>query len=286
MGKCNRCGKGGWFFKINSNGMCQECERIAELEAHELQLQKSIAIIQNNIATENKNYIDIKEKRQSLYDEIADQAKRDALSQIANEISLKRDELQAVIDQIDDKKKALENLLEQYSQSERATLVSADKLRKIQTLHKSMQYSAKQYLHQQAVVEGIMTDNSLKESEDLLSTTIKLKLHLMDIRELRKLYNQNNQIIQQLLRTYQTRYTTKANITIYQLMVIALEAELQNVLYNMKYSKLEKAIEDIKTITAKYQKISTTGNQSIAPTVTKFIGEIPPWRHRLTATQG
>jgi hypothetical protein len=57
-------------------------------------------------------------------------------------------------------------------------------------------------------------------------------------------------------------------------MVIALEAELQNVLYNMSYSKLDKAIKDIKTITAKYQTIATDGNQSIASTVTKFIGEI------------
>jgi hypothetical protein len=57
-------------------------------------------------------------------------------------------------------------------------------------------------------------------------------------------------------------------------MVIALEAELQNVLYNLKYSKLDKAIKDIKAMTAKYQKIATDGNQNIAPTIAKFIGEI------------
>jgi CII-binding regulator of phage lambda lysogenization HflD len=73
---------------------------------------------------------------------------------------------------------------------------------------------------------------------------------------------------------YQSRYTTKANMSIYRLMVIALEAELQNVLYNLKYSKLDKAVKDIKTMTAKYQKIATDGNQNIAPTITKFIGEI------------
>jgi hypothetical protein len=57
-------------------------------------------------------------------------------------------------------------------------------------------------------------------------------------------------------------------------MVIALEAELQNVLYNLRYSKLDKSIKDIKTITAKYQKIASDGNQSIATTVARFIGEI------------
>jgi hypothetical protein len=57
-------------------------------------------------------------------------------------------------------------------------------------------------------------------------------------------------------------------------MVIALEAELQNALYNLSYSKLDKSIKDIKAITAKYQKIATDGNQNIATTIIKFIGEI------------
>jgi hypothetical protein len=73
---------------------------------------------------------------------------------------------------------------------------------------------------------------------------------------------------------YEQRYTTKANATIYKLMVIALEAELQNILYNLKFSKLDKAVKDIKQMTAKYQKIATDGNQSIAGTISKFIGEI------------
>lgn len=96
----------------------------------------------------------------------------------------------------------------------------------------------------------------------------------MDIRDLRKLYNQNSKVVHDLLVKYQERYTTKSNMTIYRLMVIALEAELQNVLYNLKFSKLDKAIQDIKTITAKYEKIATDGNQNIASTVKRFIGEI------------
>ena len=57
-------------------------------------------------------------------------------------------------------------------------------------------------------------------------------------------------------------------------MVIALRAELQNILYNLKYEKLDKSIEDLKLVTAKYLKIAGEGNQSIAGTLTKFIGEI------------
>lgn len=57
-------------------------------------------------------------------------------------------------------------------------------------------------------------------------------------------------------------------------MVIALRAELQNILYNLKYEKLDVAIEQVKNMTAKYLSIASEGNQSIAGTLTKFIGEI------------
>lgn len=57
-------------------------------------------------------------------------------------------------------------------------------------------------------------------------------------------------------------------------MVIALRAELQNILYDLKYEKLEQAIENVKIVTAKYLKIAGEGNQNIVGTLTKFIGEI------------
>ena len=56
-------------------------------------------------------------------------------------------------------------------------------------------------------------------------------------------------------------------------MVIALRSELQNILYNLKLEKLDAAEEQVKSVTAKYLAIATAGNQSIAGTVTKFIGE-------------
>jgi len=233
MAKCNKCGKGGFFFKVNSNGICKECERIAILQAEERQLQERIAKIQTDFSVNEKSYNEMKDKREVLYKEIADQAKKDALSQISSQIDSKNAELQGIIVQAEEKQKLLESISEEYSQSQKTISSNANKLRKLQTLFKSMQYSIKRYFNEEAFSKEILADNLPNEAEELLSTTVTLKLHLMDIRELRKLYNQNNKVIQELLVKYQGRYTTKANITIYKLMVIALEAELQNVLYNM-----------------------------------------------------
>lgn len=44
--------------------------------------------------------------------------------------------------------------------------------------------------------------------------------------------------------------------------------------FNLKFEKLEKSIDDIKDVTHKYLEIAGNGNQSIAGTLTKFIGEI------------
>ena len=115
--------------------------------------------------------------------------------------------------------------------------------------------------------------NLINEADEL-SPSVILKLHNMDYKDLKKAYNDNDKAISQVLEVYEGRYTTKANKSIYQLMVIALRAELQNILYNLKYDKLDKSIDDIKHTSAKYLKIAGEGNQSISGTLTRFIGEI------------
>ena len=70
----------------------------------------------------------------------------------------------------------------------------------------------------------------------------------MDMRDLRKEYRKNDKLIDKVLEQYASRYTTKANKAIYKLMVIALRAELQNILYNLNYEKLDTAIENTKKL--------------------------------------
>jgi len=96
----------------------------------------------------------------------------------------------------------------------------------------------------------------------------------MDVRQLKKEYKNIQKQIQEVLQKYEKRYTTKANQAIYRLMVLALEAEIQNILFNLRFEKLDQSIEDVKQMTQKYMVIASEGNQSIAPTMIAFIGEI------------
>lgn len=150
----------------------------------------------------------------------------------------------------------------------------SNKLKRSKELVKAIDYTLEQYLNYEPSQNAIkLTPNDLSDLEEICPSII-LKLHCMDVKDLRKAYKENDKQINSVLEKYSARYTTKANQAIYKLMVIALRAELQNILYNLKYEKLEKSIEDVKSVTQKYLKIAGDGNQSIAGTLTKFIGEI------------
>lgn len=148
------------------------------------------------------------------------------------------------------------------------------KLSKSKELYKSVNYAIDNYFNYTPNEIILKIPSNDLDELDSISPSVILKLHCMDIKDLRKAYKENDKLISNLLVQYSSRYSTKANRTIYQLMVLALRAELQNILYNLKYDKLEASVSAVKNFTQKYLKIAADGNQSIAGTLTKFIGEI------------
>lgn len=151
---------------------------------------------------------------------------------------------------------------------------TTNKLAKSRELYKSVEHAITNFFNSN--VDFNHCKISEAESDDLeeFSPSIILKLHAMDMKDLRKSFRDNDKKIDALLKQYASRYTTKANKSIYQLMVIALRAELQNILYNLKYEKIDEAVNNVQSMTAKYLTLAADGNQSIAGTMTKFIGEV------------
>jgi len=110
--------------------------------------------------------------------------------------------------------------------------------------------------------------------EGILDTVVHLDLHYKTSRQLRSQMNANNKDIHKLITSYQSRYTTKANVTIYDLMVIGLQAELQNILYTLTYTNLDDALERSKALIHKYLQIASNGNASLINTITRFLMEL------------
>ena len=163
----------------------------------------------------------------------------------------------------------LSYLTEQSQKTSKQLNTQTSKISRYKELYKSIEHALDNFLVSDVQYDNCRLNPYDKQDLDVLAPSVSLQFHSLDVKELRKAYRENEKQITQLMDLYKSRYTTKANKSIYSLVVIALKAELQNVLYN-----LEKSIEDIKTISAKYLKIAAEGNQNIAGTLTKFIGEM------------
>jgi F0F1-type ATP synthase membrane subunit b/b' len=213
------------------------------------------------------------QKAHSEADDIITQANAKAQN-IINEKQLELSHINEEISKKSQYLKEVEDIKTEYEKISKQIDSQHKKLSKIKTIYKSMEHSINCYYDDFVSVEHLKLPKQDMDFTEELAPTVTLKLHSMDIKDLRKAYNDNGKLITDTLAKYESRYTTKANAAIYKLMVIALKAELQNILYNLKYDKLDKSIGYIKETTQKYLTVASDGNQSIAGTMVKFIGEI------------
>lgn len=270
MAKCQKCGRKGLFLKL-VNGICMECnatelnrKEVETLEARRNEAQSKLSSISSELSD-----------KQALYDSIVAQAEAEAIEQARSKMRTEQEtaerELATVTAQLKAAQIDLSIVKNEEEKAQKNIASSVRKVEKFRPLLKAIDHAMTAYDTGSPVTD---LDGLIQEVEDFVSPTVVLDLQCLGMKELRKRYRQNEKAIEEILQKYEGRYTTKANATIYKLMVIALKAELQNVLYSINYGKLDDAISSITTITQKYYDIATSGNQSIAPTMKKFIGEI------------
>ena len=231
-------------------------------EIDSLNEQKKIAFQEYNDTVNSKEQI-IKE------------FKEEAINKSKEDIEKATFEAQQHLDKINQdieiRQESLNELNINYVKTQKAIESNTNKINKIKNVAKSMQYAIKAYDYQDY---DKLTEALEMVDDEELKPIIEIPLNCLNVKQLKQRYNQEQRNIQETFKRYEGRYNTKANIAIYKLMVIALEAELQNVLFSLKFGKFEESIETIRSITSRYLKIAVNGNQSIAPTMTKFIGEI------------
>ena len=198
----------------------------------------------------------IEEKQKKF--EYEEAQKNEAISSLNNIIAQNKEKKEQLQADLDDLEKKIEN-------SEKQITAQKNKIKRIKSLYKSVVY---------CIDNKERLSDSIENEIQHLEASQTLDLHCLDVKSLRKAFRENDKQITKLTEQYSARYTTKANKAIYRLMTIALRSELQNILYSLKYSKLDEAIEKVKSMTSKYLSIAGNGNQSIAGTLTSFIGEL------------
>jgi hypothetical protein len=183
-------------------------------------------------------------------------------------------DIKKIIDNQYKMQEELKNTNETLEKTTSALASQERKLEKVKILYRATENALRNYTNLNLSESDLLIPENIESDLSDLSPTVTLKLHSMDLKDLRKAFKANDKIIEETLLNYSSRYNTKANAAIYKLMVMALRAELQNILYNLKYEKIDTANESVKIMTTKYLKLASDGNQNIAPTLVKFIGEI------------
>jgi len=272
MARCSRCGRRGAFLRLQ-NGLCNDCVTTTRIEAEVKNLEERRAAV----AGELSNLYTRLQDQQALYDSIAEEARANGIAQALASIKIEQEAADLKLTETNIQLQAAEtDLRVARAEEEKAQKAAATAIRRIEK-HRPLLHAIQNALDTYDANDfsaAVKASELIEEAESFVSPTVILDLQCLGMNDLRKRFRQNEKQIEDTLKKYEGRYTTKANATIYKLMVIALRAELQNVLYNIKYGKLEDALADINTVTEKYYTIATSGNQSIAPTMKKFIGEI------------
>lgn len=270
----------GDIFKIG-----QFKAEIEQLKESNQQLQNKNSELQNQLQELGAfDYYKVKEMTEQLkkeYSQRIEQLKNDYENQeelLTSDLNSKIKTLEETISEKEEKCEETSNKLNELTLEEtklsKNIRTQTNKLNKSKELVKAINYTFDKYLNYEPDQSAFsFSEYQLSQLEEI-SPSVILKLHCMDVKDLRKAYRQNDKQIDSVLQKYSARYTTKANQAIYKLMVIALRSELQNILYNLKYEKLDTSIEDVKKVAQKFLKVAGEGNQSIAGTMTKFIGEI------------
>lgn len=216
-------------------------------------------------------YNEILGTKSELIENYKQVAKQAAEEELKEKLEPMKEALRKLEQDISVKEIAVRELDSKYEESKKNVESNAKRVAKLKEIYKSFQYAIKAY---ETGSDSHLNDALLLMADETLAPIVEMKLNCMNVKQLKTKYTQEQRNIQDAFKRYEGRYTTKTNTAIYKLMVIALEAELQNVLYSLKFGKLEDSIESIKEITVRYLAIATDGNQSIAPTIKKFIGEI------------
>lgn len=241
------------------NAVALQNAQIAQLQENNEHLKQELESLRSSIPKEQKDFEILAEKSKALKEQIADSEKK--LNQTNEQIAQKADKLDSTASELHTLYKSLEEKAGQLQ-------ACVAKIQKAEVLYSAYKSANRAYIRSNdTVLEEVYT------TADLMPI-VEIELNCMGVKDLRKLYNHYQSSIRKTFQRYEGRYTTKSNIAIYQLMVIAMEAELQNILHAISYGKLESSIEHVKSIINRYYEIAVEGNQSIAPTMKKFIAEI------------
>lgn len=266
----------------------------------DLLYEKKLQIL-SDVENQIKNKENIFESEKDLYKKELFKSLEDELTTLKTKINSTKLDLEKIVANKEKEKEkiikeASDNLvtilddIKNYSEERELLSTETEKLRKqvvrqtniikrakyeIQSL-KQFNEHFPQALNEDILSKGIDSLLEVFNESSVFESIVDLDLHHKDSKALRRQMNAKKRTLKKLLENYSGHYTTKSNRAIYLLMTIGIQAELQNILYSLTFSKLDEAKEDVRTVIREYLAIAGDGNRTILPTISRFLTELEP----------
>lgn len=260
MAKCSECGKKGLFLKVNARGLCEKCQPIVHQRAALKDLEDRAAEVERRARNAN-----------ALLETAKNEARSEAQRQLDAREKQVQAELAALMPRLDEVQTRHSELTQQCEQLEKKMKTAENRIAKSKAVFQSMKYAMDSFMDPNFDRKDMLQMFKV-DLVEIIGEEPELKC--LTMKTLRSMYRQNEKKILEVTESYRSHYTTKANAAIYQLMVMALNAELNLILTSLSYGKLESAIDQVKAITSRYYVIAAEGNQTIVNTLNRFIGQI------------
>lgn len=249
-------------------------ERLKQLKEFEKNIENKkieVSSLEGLISSENNKL----EKIKSEIDE-AEKIKQTAIENRDAELQVTKKNQEEIIESYSAKVSAAKEPYERLLIEHKKLSVDYDSLaRKVKQTEDTLKMQRK-LINQ--INRELIDEEKVKASTSIelnqIVPEVELHLHSHDVKQLRGLITENEKLIKKSLERNEKRYTTKTNRALYQLMVIALQAEMQNILTYLKFNTLQKCKEKLNSMIEKYLSIAIDGNQTIAPTMRSFISEM------------
>ena len=168
--------------------------------------------------------------------------------------------------------KLIQSLIEKYEKeairTNRQIQSLTDKISQRRDLYDAMERGIESY-YVSPDFEALTEEQ--KATVDSIAPTVLLNLNCYNYQELKKKFDANQKQVKELIDNFQNSNLNKSNRILYQIMAIALSAELQNILIKLKYGKRDDARSDIKILISNYIAILSDGSQNIPVSVKKFL---------------
>lgn len=172
-----------------------------------------------------------------------------------------------------EKETLLQKLTEDCQKKEKTLETAKNKAKKAKISLDAMQHFLDNWANIEILPDACKIPDDFTEAIEELEPLAVVELKAMGIKELRSAYNDLKRRMESLFLEYENRYTTKAFKSLYAFAVIYMRLELQAILLRLRYDKLDEANTKIHDMVCRIQQMCAAGNQSILPTITKFIGQ-------------